>query len=63
MKMAGEENQKKIEEIKEQERAHDFLNLESKMKEDAGKTYQFDHKRIKEIRERELRELKRRNQY
>ena len=31
------------------------------MKEEAGKEYKFDHKKIKEIRERELRELKRRN--
>ena len=35
MKMQGGEiDLKKVEEIKEQERNHDFLNLESKMKED-----------------------------
>jgi hypothetical protein len=33
------------------------------MKDEAGKEYKFDHKKIKEIRERELRELRRRNQY
>ncbi len=33
------------------------------MKDESGKEYQFDHKKIKEIRERELRELRRRNQY
>ena len=63
MKMQGEVDMKKVEEIKEQERGHDFLNLETKMKDDQPKEYKFDHKKIKEIREREMRELKRRNQY
>jgi hypothetical protein len=63
MKMQGEVDVKKVEEIKEQERNHDFLNLEQKMKDEKGRKYVFDHKKIKEIRERELRELKRRNQY
>ena len=63
MKMHGEVDMKKVEEIKEQERGHDFLNLETKMKEDQAKEYQFDHKKIKEIREWKMRELKRRNQY
>jgi hypothetical protein len=39
MQGGGEVDQKKIEEIKEQERNHDFLNLEHKMKEEAGKEY------------------------
>jgi hypothetical protein len=33
------------------------------MEEEKGKEYKFDHKKLKEIRERELRELQRRNQY
>jgi|LakMenEpi03Aug12_release.lakeMendotaPanAssembly.Ray.scaffolds.fasta_scaffold3113933_2 hypothetical protein len=52
-----------IEEIQMEERAHEFLNLEEKMKEENKKEYEYDHKKIKEIRERELRALKRSNQY
>ncbi len=52
-----------IDEVQKEERAHDFLNLEEKMKDEQGKDYAYDHKKIKEIRERELRALKRSNQY
>ncbi len=50
-----------IEEVQKEERAHDFLNLEEKMNDEKGKDYTYDHKKIKEIRERELRALKRSN--
>lgn len=59
----GDVDQKMIEEVQKEERAHDFLNLEEKMKDEKGKDYSYDHKKIKEIRERELRALKRSNQY
>jgi hypothetical protein len=45
------------------ERDHEFLKLEAIMKESGKKKYQYDHKRIKDIRDRELRALKRSNQY
>ncbi len=61
IKGADEANQKLIEQIKEQERGHEFLNLEKQMADSKGKKYQFDHKRIQQIRERELRALERRN--
>ena len=57
----GEVDQKMIEEVQKEERAHEFLNLEEKMKDEKGKDYAYDHKKIKEIRERELRALKRSN--
>jgi hypothetical protein len=50
-----------IEEIQNEERAHEFLNLADKMNDEKGKDYTYDHKKIKEIRERELRALKRSN--
>jgi hypothetical protein len=56
----GDVDQKMIEEVQKEERAHDFLNLEEKMK-DEKEDYTYDHKKIKEIRERELRALKRSN--
>lgn len=62
-KEGGEIDQKIIDQVQEEERGHDFLNLENKMKDDQGKEYTYDHKKIKEIRERELRALKRSNQY
>ena len=57
----GEVDQKMIEEIQKEERAHEFLNLADKMNDEKGKDYTYDHKKIKEIRERELRALKRSN--
>ena len=58
---------KVIEEAKEVERAHEFLNLETRMQEEEKllnkKEYTFDMKRIREIEERKEREMKRRNQY
>lgn len=45
------------------ERGHEFLNLEDQVKKESVKQYKFDHKKIQEIRDRELRDLARRNQY